>query len=87
MRADDAVVSEKERRPDFIRRAEEELDRAHRCLTFARIARLKGDCGVVAMWLQQARALRKAAARWRNRARGITSTQGRTPAGIRRGLC
>ena len=57
-----------ELRAIFIERIGQSFARAHRCMTFARIARVEGDNAGVDRWLWRVRAMRKAAARWRLKA-------------------
>ena len=58
-----------ELRAIFIQRVGQSFARAHRCLTFARIARVEGDSAGLARWVWCVRAMRSAAARWRHKAR------------------
>jgi hypothetical protein len=67
----DAVTVEDELHVIFRESVSSRFALAHRCLTFARIARLGGHTDAVAKWVRHVRALRTAAARWRNRARSV----------------
>lgn len=51
----------------------ETFARAHRCLTYARIARLEGDHAQVRKLLGCVRVLRMAAAEWRTRAQSVAT--------------
>lgn len=70
MRADDAVTQE-EKRVIFRARVRRSFDGAYRCLTLARVARLKGDNAQATRWIWVAGLLRASAARWRRKAQGV----------------
>ena len=78
MRADDAVTDQEEKRVIFRARVRRSFDGAHRCLTLARLARLKGDNAQASRWIWVAGLLRASAARWRRKAQGVAPTCGRT---------
>jgi hypothetical protein len=67
MQADD-VVAHQTLRAILRSRVRESFTRAHRCLTYARIARECGDRDKVQEWLESVLVFRTAAARWRKRA-------------------
>ena len=60
-----------ELRAIFYARIRDSFAIAHRCLTYARIARQRGDQATLSKWLLSTRVLRTAAARWRKRAQRL----------------
>lgn len=60
-----------ELRAIFHARVRDSFAIAHRCLTYARIARQRGDQASLRKWLLSTRVLRTAAAKWRRRAQRI----------------